>query len=271
MTWPVRLLLAALATYLLILAALFLLQTSILFPSHARRNAGLVPPGAIRLALEAPDGETLYGIHIPPEHRASKDRPVIMGFGGNGWNADNVATYLHDLYPELDVVAFHYRGYGPSGGQPSASGILADAPLVHDFVKRHFGMRPIVLIGFSIGTGVAAHAARHRSPAGLILVTPFDSLHAVVKDHYPWVPVGTLFRHRMETGEALRGSGVPTALIAAAHDSLVWPRRTDKLRRYVANPVLDRTVEGVGHNDIYESPAFRQAMIEAMAKMEGLG
>ncbi len=35
---------------------------------------------------------------------------------------------------------------------------------------------PIIAIGFSIGSAVAAYLARHRPVAGLILVTPFDSL-----------------------------------------------------------------------------------------------
>ena len=49
------------------------------------------------------------------------------------WNGQDVAEYLHELFPDLDVVAFHYRGYAPSTGSPSAEALIADAPLVYDF------------------------------------------------------------------------------------------------------------------------------------------
>jgi hypothetical protein len=55
---------------------------------------------------------------------------VILGFGGNAWNADDLALYLHGLLPDTEVVAFHYRGYRPSTGRSSAAALLADAPVV---------------------------------------------------------------------------------------------------------------------------------------------
>ena len=67
---------------------------------------------------------------------AAKPRTLILGFGGNAWNGSDVAAYLHQIFPQADVIAFHYRGYRPSTGSPSAEALLADAPLVHDFRRR---------------------------------------------------------------------------------------------------------------------------------------
>ena len=192
---------------------------------------------------------------------------LILGFGGNAWNAAAVAEYLHDLFPEAHVAAFHYRGYAPSGGAPGAEALQQDALLVHDFVKARLRPARTVAIGLSIGSGVAPFLAARRPLDGLILVTPFDSLGALAAGHYPWLPVRLLLRHRMEPAAELRGTRLPVAIIAGERDTLVRPARTEALRRAVPNLVLDRTIAGASHNDIYDRPEFRAAMREALAQV----
>src|SRR5689334_24889326 len=133
-------------------------QDQLIFPVHAVAPAGPLRSGAERLQLTAPDGVQLAGIHIPADAPA-KDRALILGFGGNAWNGQDVAEYLHELYPETDVVAFHYRGYEPSTGAPSAQALIADVPLVYDIAVERVKPQRMVAVGFSIGTGIAAQLA----------------------------------------------------------------------------------------------------------------
>jgi hypothetical protein len=254
--------------YAAILVAFYFAQTALIFPARMVQGAGPLPRGAERLTVNVADGNRLRGVHIRPRLERGGERPVILGFAGNAWNAEAAAGYLHDVYPNEDVVVFHYRGYRPSTGKPSAAALLADAPLIHDFVSERFGGRPIVVIGFSIGTGVAGHLAGRRPLAGAILVTPFDSLAAVGRGHYPWLPVGLFLRHRMNPAKDLRSSQVPVALIVAGRDTLIPPARAAALAEAVPNLVFNRTIEGAGHNDIYQLPAFQQAMEEALAAIE---
>ena len=142
--------------------------------------------------------------------------------------------------------------------------MLEDAPLVFDAAVGRVKPDLTVVAGFSIGSGVAASLAKRRSPAGLILVTPFDSLKTVASDAYPWLPVGLLFRHEIDTAAALRGSNVRVALVAAERDEIIPPARIEALRRHVPNLVFDRTIAGAGHNDIYARDEFQQAMRQAL-------
>lgn len=263
--WALKLLLVPILIYVAIVALVYFAQTSMIFPARAVGGAGPLPPGAVRLELATPDGHRLHGVHLAARSPAA--RPVILGFSGNAWNAEDAALYLSDLYPDVDVVTFHYRGYRPSTGTPSAAALFDDALLIHDFASRRFAGRPIVAIGFSIGSGVAAHLASRRPLAGSILVTPFDSLAALGRDHYRWLPVGPLLRHKMDPAEDLRNSHVPTAIIVAGRDTLIPPRRAKALAKRVPNLVYERIIGEAGHNDIYQHPQFRTAMAEALERV----
>lgn len=238
------------------------LQAQLLFPTGAVAPAGPLPKGAQQVRTRSADGDLLQGVHIPGG--AGSETTLILGFGGNAWNGSDVATYLHELYPEHDIVAFHYRGYRPSQGTPSADALMADAPLVHDFAVGLVKPKRTIVAGYSIGSGVAASLAARRNVDGLILVTPFDSLKAAASDLYPWLPIGPLFAHEINAAALLKGNIVPVAIVAGERDSLILPKRTDALRRQVRSLAYDRTIAGAGHNDIYTRSDFHQAMREAL-------
>ena len=246
---------------------MFEFQSHLIFPTHAVPAAGPWPTGAERLALTTPDGKELAGIHIPADE-PSRDKTLILGFGGNAWNAQDVAEYLHELFPDEELVAFHYRGYAPSEGSPSAEALIADAPLAYDRAVELVKPKRVVAIGFSIGSGVAATLAHARKLDGLILVTPFDSLKAVAQSMYPWLPIGPFFEHEIDAAAALDKSDVPAAIISAQRDEIVPGERTDALRTKVRNLVFDRTIAGAGHNDIYARSDFHEAIREAFGRIK---
>lgn len=244
---------------------MFEFQTQLIFPTHAVSAAGALPRGAKRLSLRAAGGYDLAGIHIPPNDPGDKST-LILGFGGNAWNAQDVAEYLHELYPEEDVIVFFYRGYSPSQGTASADALIADAPLVYDLAIKEVKPKHVIGIGFSIGSGVVAELAAARKFDGLILVTPFDSLKAVAQSMYPWLPIGPFFEHEINAALALERVTAPVAIIAAQRDEIVPAERTNALRRNIPNLVFDRTIAGAGHNDIYARSEFQQSMREALAE-----
>ena len=244
------------------------LQTQMLFPTNMVWAPGPLPAGARQVQTASADGTELHGVHIPATG-GKTDRTLVLGFGGNAWNGSDVAVYLHQLYPQADVVAFHYRGYKPSRGSPSAKALLADAPLVHDFAVELVKPTRVIAVGMSIGSGVAASLAARRKLGGLILVTPFDSLKAAASDLYPWLPIAPFFEHEIDAAAFLEGSPVPVALLAAGQDSLIKPARTAALRGRIKNPVYEFTAAGAGHNDIYQRADFRQAMREALTAVSG--
>jgi pimeloyl-ACP methyl ester carboxylesterase len=266
--WAMSFIATPLLLYLAVCAAAFFLQTRMLFPAPAALGDSSPPTGAERLALATSDGVTLVGVHFPGRSN-DPAAPLVIVFGGNGWNADMAADTVRDFYPETEIVAFHYRGYPPSAGTPSSRALAADSLLVHDFAAHRFPGRRTVAVGFSIGTGIAIHLAAHRPVAGLILVTPFDSLTKVAAAQLPWLPVRLLFRNPLEAASEVRKVGAPVAIVSAGRDEVIPAARTEGLRRAVPRLAYDRTLPHAHHNSIYHEASFAATMREALAAVLG--
>jgi len=267
--WVVHFILALAALYAVIIAGMFFAQNWLLFPAALAGAARVqLPASTQRLEVRTPEGERLAGVRIPARGTTAEGAPTLLGFGGNAWNAEATALTLHALFPHRNVVAFHYRGYAPSTGRPSAQALFSESLVIYDhLLQTQAGNKIVLPVGFSIGAAVAAYLARLRPVAGLILVTPFDSLEAVARDLCWWAPVGLLIRNRMPTIEFVRGSNVPTALITAEHDAIAPERRSAPLRAAIRNLVFERSIDA-GHNDLYDHPDFTAAAREALTRVE---
>ncbi|RDC68016.1 hypothetical protein DLJ49_20520 [Rhodovulum sp. 12E13] len=257
------------ALYLVLALLIMLFQDRLLFPRWAMGGGEVrLPADAERLSVDVPGVGPLVGTLLPADRPRPAGAARILGFGGNAWDADHLLLHLHAIFPDRDIVTFHYRGYGPSAGRPGADAILADAERIHDTVIADPGGGRTVVVGLSLGAGPAAHLASRRPVGGVILVTPFDSIEALAADLYPWLPVRLLLRHRMDVADAIARSSTPVAIITAERDDIVPPRRAEALRRAAPDLVLDRVIPGVGHNDIYNNRHFVEAMREALSLME---
>ncbi len=254
--------------YLIAAAAAYVSQTRLIFPNWAVPAAGPVAPGVERLTLDRPGGDRLEGLYIPAL-RQGGDGSLLLLFSGNASNAQALAEHLATVYPEHPVAAFHYRGYAPSTGTPSSAALIEDAPAIHDLLVERYSPQRVVAIGISLGSGVAAQLAKQRPLAGLILITPFDSLGAMARESYAWLPVSLLFRHEMSSVEALEDVHVPVAIIAAGRDTLIRPARTDVLRAAIPNLVYDRVFPSAAHNDILAQPGIEEAMRAALEAVRG--
>ena len=253
--------------YVLIVAILYYTQTGLLFPESLARRYGMPEPaGAEVLKLQSGDGDELTGLLF----RA--DRPgaaLVIGFGGNAQNAQELAVYLADVMPPGHHVAvFHYRGYYPSGGTPCERALLADSLLIHDTLVERLQPSATYGVGFSLGSSVAAYLSSRRPLAGLVLVTPFDSIVALARMHYFWVPVGLLLRHHFRSDLFMTGNPTPTAVIAAGRDTVVPPTRTQALAAVVDNLVFNRILPDASHAIPRYDPVFAETLLDALAAVE---
>jgi pimeloyl-ACP methyl ester carboxylesterase len=191
----------------------------------------------------------------------STERPLVVYFGGN---AEEVSPNLDDL-PLTGagaMLTFNYPGFGASEGRPSERRILGDALFVFDEVTRRNGIGPgdVVLLGRSLGSGVAVHLASQRPVRGVILVTPFDSLVGVARLHYPFLPVRLLLRHRFDSLSLAPSISVPALFLVSGKDGLIPPELSHRLAEAWGGPVRMVIIERTAHNDIQVDDRYWQAI-----------
>ena len=182
------------ALYLVILLGLFLVQRTLLFPAPG--EAGTELPGYLAARLDTEDGLRLAAAYRP----GSASLPTIVFFHGNGDSlagADEATRAIGAAGYGLLLV--EYRGYAGNPGSPGEQGLYRDGRAALAWLKqRRVSPGCIVVIGNSLGSGVATEIAAGAPVAGLVLVSGFTSMPDVVAPLYPWVPVRMLLRDRFD-------------------------------------------------------------------------
>jgi fermentation-respiration switch protein FrsA (DUF1100 family) len=144
-------------------------------------------------------------------------------------------AYMHlskaphpEFYNELralgvNVLAFDYRGFGDSPGQPSEAGMYADAQAAYDWLRTVRGVpaERIVIYGTSFGGAPASWLAAHNPAAGVVLDATFTSVPDVGARRYPLLPIRALAANRFDTHARLDSIAEPKLVIHGRADALV--------------------------------------------------
>jgi hypothetical protein len=204
---------------------------------------------AAEVFLDAADGTRLHAWHV----KAANEAPLVLYFGGN---AEEVSWMLDEIARRPTGAAWlliDYRGYGASGGAPSERALVQDAVAWYDAFSRE--NERIFAFGRSLGSGVAVRLAAERRLAGVVLVTPFDSLVQVAHRYYPFLPVSLLLKHRFDSLELAPRLEAPLLCLAAQDDEVIPVEHARRL--YEAWGGAKRWVElHGGHNATDRHPAY---------------
>jgi hypothetical protein len=175
---------------------------------------------------------------------------VCNGNAGNRSYRAPLARALADA--GFHVCLFDYRGYGGNSGSPTEAGILLDARAVHAAVSARPGVdaRRIILLGESLGTGVAVSLAREVGPMAVVLRSPFTSMADVAAHHYWFLPVRRLLWDRYDSLSRVGALTCPVAVVAGDRDRVVPFALSRRLFDAIRAPKTFITVSGSDHNDL---------------------
>jgi uncharacterized protein len=212
------------------------------------------------VTLAAADGTKLRGWLVKG---GGAREPLVIYFGGNAEEVSWLAG-LAGRFAGWSLLLVNYRGYGESEGKPGERALLGDAISVYDYARRRPDLNPerIVAMGRSLGSGVAVHLAAERQLRGVVLVSPYDSLLAVAKSHYPFVPVSLILRHRFDSLARAPQISAPLLCLVASEDRIIAPSHSRALFDAWRGPKTWREVPGADHNGISDAPGYWSSIAE---------
>lgn len=250
LTWLVKGLRVAALSYLGVILMLLFLENRLIYPAPRYPagdwEAAHLPHEDVHFT--SADGTKLHGWLV--EH--PQPRAVILYCHGNGEHVaynDDLLAMLRDKF-RVSVFAFDYRGYGRSEGEPFETGILEDAEAAQAWLAERTGLaqKDIVLMGRSIGGGVAVHLAAKNGARGLILESTFSSLPEAAAGQFPWLPVGWLMKNRYDSVTKIAAYKGPLLQSHGDCDSLISMSLAKKLFDAAAEPKEFYCVSGGDHN-----------------------
>lgn len=240
----------AIASYVGLSALLWLLQEKLLFHPMPLTGPPRAPAGWSVEAVDftARDGTRLSGVIVKPP---GPPAPLLVYYGGNAEEATAYAPFA-DRYGPRALLLMNYRGYGRSEGTPSEKAMVSDALEILDAALRRTDVDPsrVILMGTSLGSGVATQVAAGRTVRALVLVSPYDSIAEVAAAIYSWLPVRWLVRHPFDSAARAPRIRAPALFVSGTADTLVRPAHTKRLASLWGGPVETLELEGAGHNDV---------------------
>jgi pimeloyl-ACP methyl ester carboxylesterase len=250
---------------------------SIIFHPTTTRRSTLerlaAAPGWSSATVPLQGGGALVGLVRPA---TVADARWVVFFGGNAFDLPaNVAVAQAIAADQpVGIATFAYRGYDGSSGSPSEAALVADASAIVSWLWTTRWVLPsrTILVGHSIGTGVAAQAAAALSragtpPAGLLLAAPYRSIARLFDEAVPLVPVSWALRDRFDTEAVIDAVACPVLIVHGAEDRLIPAAHGRALAERLGARATWVELPRTGHEDIWEQHAARVAARDFVAKV----
>jgi fermentation-respiration switch protein FrsA (DUF1100 family) len=232
------------------------------------------------LTISTRDGEQLRAWFISPPSpvrmtpgfgEVNSAQAFVLYFHGNGANLSNWAPIVCAIARQgYSVLAFDYRGYGVSTGNPTERGLYRDVDAIVEHVwTRIKPAGTVIYWGRSLGVSMAAYAAargradplgppesradlsgppRH-TPHGLILESGFPDARSLFSAPSPMAFLALFSSYRFPAADFLRASQLPALVMHGDADSVIPYDRGRALYEQIEGPKQFFKIKGGDHND----------------------
>lgn len=197
---------------------------------------------------------------------AAEPKGAILFFYGNFGDVSGWGAYGADFAAlGYDFYVFDYPGYGKSDGKISSQQqLFASADAMSRYVLAQHSPRKLAMIGYSIGSGIAAQQAAKWDAARLILLAPYFSFERLAHEKIPFVPK-FLIRYKIPTAEFLQAArGTQITLIHGAADELIPVHHCRDLAGFLKEGDLFYEIPDAQHNGLLAMPGTWKILKERL-------
>ena len=256
MKWLKRLAITILVLYAVACIGLYFFQERIIFlPDRLSENH--VYRTGEEVKIDVADGISLSCVWM----KEPNSKGVILYLHGNRgsnrrciYQAENMAGNGYDIFmPD-------YRGYGKSGGAiQSEQQLFDDVQTVYDFLKQHYDESQIVVVGYSIGSGMASWVAANNTPQQLALLAPYVSLVDIKNRRAPFLP-SFLLKYPLRNIQHLEKISCPVNLFHGLQDRIIPFDSSEKLQAVNPSKITLHPLDDCGHRRTIFHHGFRRVM-----------
>lgn len=189
--------------------------------------------------------------------KSKNPKGVIFYLHGNGGNLQSWGD-VADTHRALnyDVFMVDYRGYGKSEGKISSQKqIFNDINRAYKFILQRYKERDTIILGYSIGTGLATYLASIHNPKMLILQAPYYSLREIAKNRYPIIPT-FLLKYKFPSNQYIPKCKMPIIIFHGLDDTVIPYSSSLKLKKLLKQKDRLISLKNQGHNAITQNRAY---------------
>ncbi|MBO6586112.1 MAG: alpha/beta fold hydrolase [Gracilimonas sp.] len=213
--------------------------------------------------FEPEEGVRIHAIHAFADSDSAGGL-VIYHHGNRGNNRTNPAKFELFLNAGYDVLYPDYREYGKSSGELwNEEDLVGDMAYVFDQMEQEYNEENIIVMGYSLGAGVAAQVAAANDPKMLIMWTPFYSMIDMKDAQFAFLP-DFLVRFPLRTDLALQKIEEPVYIFYAGEDQVLPLERSLRLTEHLKERDKYFVLENQGHGWIYRNQELLRVMEEIL-------
>jgi len=260
-----RIFITLLIAYIVICIILYFSQEKILFyPTKLSKNYQFhFDQPSQELNIITNDKKILSGILF----KADSSKGLIFYLHGNAGALDtwgSVAKTYTDLH--YDVYLLDYRGYGKSEGSIiNEKQFFDDVQTAYDSLKNNYDENKIIVLGYSLGTGLATRLASTNHPKLLILQAPYYSMTDMMKHTFPFIPTFIL-KYKLQTNEYIKNCKIPIVIFHGNADEVIYYGSSLKLEPLLKPTDTLITLNGQGHNGITDNPEYKMNILRILSR-----
>ncbi|MCB1176719.1 MAG: alpha/beta hydrolase [Leptospiraceae bacterium] len=194
-------------------------------------------------------------------------KKLIVGFHGQHGSIHSFSAFGNRFYNSgFSVLLVEYPGYGlASKSSVSESNIYNSSEIIIKEIQKEYGfsLTNTILMGYSLGTGVAVEMAKRNLGEKVLLFAPYTSIPAVAEDRYIRFLPHMLIWDRFDSLKKAKSISKKVIIVHGEKDTVVPYYMGEKLNDEFPNSTLV-SLPGYTHN-LY--PILKSKTFEKIIKL----
>lgn len=242
--------------YFLVLAMIYINQRNMMYHPKKQKHelAYYKIDSAEEITLFTKDNVKLQAWFRKPDD----NKEMVVFLHGNAGNLENRVDKLRQLSDMgYGFIIPAWRGFGRSDSFPTEKGLYLDAESAIDYIiSKGYSLSDTIIIGESLGSGVAAEMSVRYNFKGLFLITPYTSIADRAGEIYPYMFTQYLTKDNFKVLSNIAKINQPLFMIHGTKDNVVPHSHSEKIFSKAKDPKEIIIYEGIGHSNYDVKDSF---------------